>query len=81
MSQEKVDKYKESKVNRKVEVRKKKQQKLLRYIIEIVVVVLIVFWLGISIHNRNEAAKPRASVEADITAVMDFENEVNTPEE
>ena len=74
MSQEKVDRYKATKVNRKAENKKKKTMKTVRIIIAIVILAAIVFWLGFSIYTKNEANKPRESVNVDITSIAGIEN-------
>lgn len=52
MSQEKVDRYKEQKVNRKKIMAKEKRKKLFTKICAGVVALALVGWLGYSIYDR-----------------------------
>ena len=74
MSQEKVDRYKATKNNRKAENKKKKTIKIVRIIASLVILAAIIFWLSFSAYKKNEANKPRESVNADITSIVDYVN-------
>lgn len=76
MSQEKVDRYKAGKAGRKEEAKKRRSQRILRYVIAIAVLVVICGWLGISMYRNHLESMPRPSVNADITAVSDYEASV-----
>lgn len=60
MSQEKVDRYKEEKANRKKNIAREKRNRMITYVILVVVVILIAAWIVYSAVNsitRSQAAK------------------------
>lgn len=74
MSQEKVDKYKESKTNRKKIMKKEKIKNIFRKCALGVVGLALVGWLGFSAYNTYESKQPRETVEIDYGSVEDYMN-------
>ena len=72
MSQEKVAKYKEAKLNRKETMKKQKQARLVRNTVVAVVCLLVLGWVGYSAVDYYKTHKPRLNVEVDYSAVEDF---------
>lgn len=72
MSQEKVAKYKEAKLNRKETMKKQKQAKMLRNTVIGVVCVAVIGWVGYSAVDYYQNNKPREAVEVDYAAVDEY---------
>lgn len=72
MSQEKVAKYKEAKLNRKETMKKQKQAKMLRNTLMGVVCVAVIGWVGYSAVDYYQNNKPREAVEVDYAAVDEY---------
>ncbi len=72
MSQAKVDKYKESKANRKEIIKKEKQRHKLEKIGISVVAVLVVGWLGFSVYVSYLDSIPKETVSINYTAIDDY---------
>lgn len=72
MSQEKVAKYKEAKLNRKETMKKQKQAKMLRNTVMAVVCVAVLGWVGYSAVDYYQNNKPREAVEVDYSAVDEY---------
>lgn len=72
MSQEKVDRYKQSKVNRKKEVKKEKQKNLLRNIILGAAALAVVGWLGYSAYDSLTSGQGRDVAEVNYDSVSDY---------
>ena len=68
MSQAKVDKYKESKKNRKKQMKKEKIQSYLRRGVACIVAALIGM-AGFSIYNIYESKQPKQEVTVDYSAI------------
>lgn len=81
MSQQKVDKYKESKVNRKARMKREKRLKLLRRIGLGLVALVLVGWIGHSVYKHIEARQDSKSVEISYSAVSDYLNGLTPAEE
>ena len=72
MSQEKVNRYKASKINRKEEIKKKKITKAVRTVVACVVLAALVYWLGFSVYKNHEANQPRQVAGADVTELVNY---------
>lgn len=72
MSQAKVDRYKESKKNRKQEVKKAKQKKFLTKLIGCIVGIAIVCWIGFSGYTYFQSHKPITKTEVSMDALTDY---------
>lgn len=72
MSQAKVDKYKESKANRKEILKKEKQRHKLERIGFSVAAVLVVGWLGFSVYVSYLDSIPKETVSINYTAIDDY---------
>ena len=72
MSQEKVAKNKEAKLNRKETMKKQKQAKMLRNTVIGVVCVAVIGWVGYSAVDYYQNNKPREAVEVDYAAVDEY---------
>lgn len=72
MSQAKVDRYKESKKNRKAIMAKEKRERVLIKLIGGVLVAALVAWIGMSGYNMYEASKPLETVYVDSTALDEY---------
>lgn len=71
MSQEKVNQYKESKKNRKQEVKKEKARAMLTKLCGIVILAALVIWIGYSaVDSIQNGEKPGVTV--DSTAISDY---------
>ena len=73
MSQEKVDRYKQEKVNRKQIMRKQKLMNNMRK----GVLVALIGWLGYSAYDIYESGKERTVSEVNYDAVSDYLNGLN----
>lgn len=72
MSQAKVDRYKEEKKNRKREVQKtKRQQRLVKVIVPIIVIV-IASWIIYSGVTFYQEQRPVSEVQVDLSAISDY---------
>ena len=72
MSQAKVDRYKEEKKNRKREVQKtKRQQRLVKVIVPIIVIV-IAAWIIYSGVTFYQEQRPVSEVQVDLSAISDY---------
>lgn len=74
MSQAKVDRYKESKKNRKQEVAKAKRNKILARIITPIVVIAIIAWIGYSGYQYYQEQKPTTTTDVNVSALSDYLN-------
>ena len=72
MSQAKVDAYKEEKVNRKKNLKKKKAAKLAGRICAWVVALAILCGIGTSIYRVYEDKRPAKTYQADLSAIENF---------
>ena len=72
MSQEKVAKYKEAKLNRKETMKKQKRAKLVRNTVITVVCVAALGWVGFSAVKYYQENQPRLNVEVDYSAVDEY---------
>lgn len=80
MSQEKVNRYKETKVTRKAEEAKAKRQKMITKVVAIVVAVVLVGWLGYSVVEM--ATRPDTTpIELDAAAFEEYMNDLYGAEE
>ncbi len=71
MSQEKVDQYKESKKNRKQEIKKEKRKALLAKLGGMLVLLALVIWIGYSaVMSVKNAEGPAVTV--DPTAIEEY---------
>lgn len=80
MSQAKVDRYKEEKANRKQIMAKEKRKKVLSILCGWVVAIAIVGWAGYSIYGSYEKNKPTETIYANLDAVEDYLNGLDTEE-
>lgn len=74
MSQAKVDRYKESKKNRKQEVKKAKQRRMLAKLFGCIITVAIICWIGFSGYSYIQSHKPAAKTEVSMQALNDYLN-------
>ncbi len=72
MSQAKVDRYKESKKNRKQEVKKAKRNKMLAKLIGTLAAAAVVCWIGFSGYSYFKAQQPITKTEVDTSAITDY---------
>lgn len=72
MSQAKVDRYKEQKMNRKAIMKKEKRKKVAVRLVTLIVCVLVVGFIGYSGYSRYEANQPRSSYEVNYTSIDDY---------
>ena len=72
MSQEKVDRYKKEKANRKKNMKKEKLQTVVRRCAYGIVGIVLIGWVGYSVHNTYESNKAVEEVEIDYTAVSNY---------
>lgn len=72
MSQEKVNKYKEQKVNRKEMMKKAKRAELIRNCVASVVLVAVIAWVGYSGVTYIIKHQPRPEVDVNYTSVADY---------
>ena len=77
MSQEKVDRYKQEKVNRKQIMRKQKLMNNMRKGVLVVVALALIGWLGYSAYDIYESGKERTVSEVNYDAVSDYLNGLN----
>ena len=77
MSQEKVDRYKQEKVNRKQIMRKQKLMNNMRKGVLVVVALALIGWLGYSAYDIYESVKERTVSEVNYDAVSDYLNGLN----
>ena len=77
MSQEKVDRYKQEKVNRKQIMRKQKLMNNMRKGVLVVVALALIGWLGFSAYDIYESEKERTVSEVNYDAVSDYLNGLN----
>lgn len=77
MSQEKVDRYKQEKVNRKQIMRKQKLMNNMRKGVLVVVALALIGWLGYSAYDIYESRKERTVSEVNYDAVSDYLNGLN----
>lgn len=80
MSQAKVDRYKEEKANRRQIMAKEKRKKMLSIICGWAIVIAIVGWAGYSVYNIYENNKPTETIYADLTAVDEYLDALDTEE-
>ncbi len=80
MSQEKVERYKEAKVNRKKTIKKEKRMRILRNSVASVVVVAVLGWIGYSGVVSIIESQPREAVEVDYASVSNYEGELTEVE-
>lgn len=80
MSQAKVDRYKEEKANRRQIMAKEKRKKILSIICGWAIVIAIVGWAGYSVYNIYENNKPTETIYADLTAVDEYLDALDTEE-
>ncbi len=74
MSQEKVQRRKEQKLNMKKEVKKRKIQRRITAVIGCIIVVLLLVWLGFSIESRYTAYRidHHDTVKVDMSEISNF---------
>ena len=72
MSQEKVNRYKESKKNRKEIMAREKRQRMLSKAAVWVVCGVALGWIGASAYQVYENSKPLETVYVDLTALDDY---------
>ena len=72
MSQEKVTKYKEAKLNRKETMKKQKRARLVRNTVVGIVCLAALVWVGFSAVDYYKNHKPRLNVEVDYSAIEDY---------
>ena len=77
MSQEKVDRYKQEKVNRKQIMRKQKLMNNMRKGVLVVVALALIGWLGYSAYDIYVSGKERTVSEVNYDAVSDYLNGLN----
>lgn len=77
MSQEKVDRYKQEKVNRKQIMRKQKLMNNMRKGVLVVAALALIGWLGYSAYDIYESGKERTVSEVNYDAVSDYLNGLN----
>ncbi|MCP1101343.1 hypothetical protein M2454_001078 [Aequitasia blattaphilus] len=80
MSQEKVERYKKSKINRKAQVQKEKRIKMAKRVAYSLVGLCLIAWCGISTVRYIENRKPVESVEVDYTEVNNYLNGIESAE-
>ena len=78
MSQEKVDRYKQEKVNRKQIMRKQKLMNNMRKGVLVVVALALIGWLGYSAYDIYESGKERTVSEVNYDAVSDSQLRTGT---
>lgn len=78
MSQEKVDRYKESKATRRERQRKARRKQIMMQIGLLVVAVLLVVWIGYSVVRSVADNKPKTAVEVKYDDVNQYLTELNT---
>ncbi len=74
MSQAKVDEYKVHKKNRKQEMAKAKQRRILVRIVLILVLAVIVFWVVFSAYRYYQANKETNIITVNTSAISDYLN-------
>ncbi len=77
MSQEKVDRYKQEKVNRKKNMKKEKFQNALRRCVVVVLGVVLIGWIGYSAYGTYEAKKPKQEAQLDYSALTGLSSELS----
>ena len=80
MSQEKVDRYKERKVNRKKNITKEKVVDVFQNVVIGVVVIAMVGWIGYSAYSMYESSRPRQTAEVDYSAIDSYIDSLNGTE-
>ena len=80
MSQAKVERYKESKKNRKETVAREKKQRTLNRVIAGVVCAVILGWIGYSGYQVYENSKPLETVYVDMTELNDYMSSLEVAE-
>jgi hypothetical protein len=81
MSQAKVDRYKESKKNRKKEIKKAKRNKALTRIVGVLVGAAIACWIGYSGYSSYQSNKPMTYTEVNMDAITNYLNSLSTSTE
>lgn len=76
MSQEKVDRYKQEKVNRKKNVKKEKLQNTLYKCAVTVVGIVLAGWIGYSAYGTYEAKKPVQEAQIDYSALTGLQTKI-----
>lgn len=76
MSQEKVDKYKQEKVNRKKNMKKEKFRNFMRKCAVAVAGVVLIGWIGYSAYGTYQSKKPQEEAQIDYTALTDLQTEL-----
>jgi len=72
MSQAKVDRYKEAKMNRKELMAKEKRANAFRAFVGGAVLVVLLGWIGVSGYDMYKAKQPKETIYVDTTAVDDY---------
>lgn len=80
MSQQKVDRYKQEKLNRKKNMRKQKAVNIVRKCILSLAALALVAWLGYSAYDMYEAGKERVVAEVNYDAVTNYLNSLSADE-
>ena len=80
MSQAKVDRYKEEKKNRKKIMAKEKRMRIAGYVAGCLVAAGIVGWAGYSGYNAYEKSRPIKTIYADLDAINNYMDTLNTEE-
>ena len=78
MSQAKVDRYKEEKANRKKILAKEKRKRIAGTICGWLIALLIVGWAGYSGYNAYEKSRPIKTIYADLDAINNYMDTLNT---
>lgn len=81
MSQQKVDKYKQDKINRDQLIKKAKRSVRIEIIAAVAVVALLLIWFGRSYYERVEEGKPPVEYAIDSGAIDDYLNDLNASED
>ncbi len=77
MSQEKVARYKEEKVNRKAIMKKEKRKHFLRKCAVGIVALGLIGWIGYSAYNMYESSRPRQMAEVDYSEIDSYIESLN----
>ncbi len=77
MSQAKVERYKEEKMNRKKIMAQEKRKRIAGYVVGCLVGVAIIGWAGYSGYNAYENSKPMETVYVNLESINDYMNTLN----
>ena len=76
MSQDKVNKYKEEKMNRKKTMRKERAKALVRKMSLLILTIALVGWVGYSALESHQRNMDREVVEVNFDSIIDYMNEI-----